>query len=132
MDGKLFRVTFERLLLLYSVPNLFSLNKIVVPDFVGKVSKVGIGGDKLLTNCVFSTPDLTKEKNIVAKTEGVSEVSDGLEDDLGLISDGLVGRGATVVLFGDVGEALNLFGEGSALDAESDARAINPNVLSYD
>jgi hypothetical protein len=60
------------------------------------------------------------------------EVSDGLEDDLGLISDGLVGRGAIVVPFGDVGEALNLLGEGSALGAESDARAINPNVLSYD
>jgi hypothetical protein len=132
VGGEFGRVTDEGVLLLDTVPGLFFLNEIVVPDFVGEVSEVGVGGDKLLASFVFPTPTLTEDKNIVAKAEGVTEVSDGLEDDLGLISDGLVGRGAIVVPFGDVGEAFNLFGEGAALGAEGDAGTIKPNVLSND
>jgi hypothetical protein len=43
VDGELCRVTDERVLLLDSVPSLFSLNEILVPDFVGKVSEVDVG-----------------------------------------------------------------------------------------
>ena len=90
VGSELGRVTDEGVLLLNTIPGLFVLNEIVVSDFVGEVSEVGVGRDKLLASVVFPAPTLTEDKNVVAKAEGVTEVSYGLEDDLGLISDGLV------------------------------------------
>ena len=104
MSGELGGVTDQSVLLLNAVPSLLSLNLFVLPDLVGEVSEVGVGGDELLEGLVLPLPGLAKNEDVVAEPEGITEVSYGLNDNLGLLSDGLVGRRAIVVPHGDVFE----------------------------
>jgi hypothetical protein len=130
MGSKLGWVTDEGVFLFDTVPGFLVLDKIMVPDFVGEVSEVGVGGNKLLATIILPAPALAEDKNVFPEAERITEVSDGLEDDLRLISDSLVGRGAIVIPFGYVSKGFHFIGEGAALGAEGDTWAINPDVFS--
>lgn len=88
--GELGRLGDECVLLLDTVPGLLVLDGLVLPDLLGKVSEVSVGRDKLGTLVVLPSPALTHDDDVVTSTEGVSKHSDGLEDHLRLLGDGLV------------------------------------------
>lgn len=115
--GELGSVSQEGVLLLDTIPGLFGGNFGVVPNLVGVVSEVGIGRNELLQSVVLPVPGLAHNNYVVAASEGISEVGNGSQGDLGLLSDGLVGGGSVVVPLGDIGNFLNLLGKGTCLGA---------------
>jgi hypothetical protein len=98
----------------------------------GKVSKVSIGRHKLTAGVVSPVEGLAHDKDVVSLSEGVSVVGNGLDDDLRLISDSLIGGGTVVIPVGNICEAGDLVGECAALGAEGEAGTINPKILSDD
>ena len=127
--GELGAVADKGVLLLNSVPGFFGFHRRVLPDLVGKVAEVGVGWHELRAAGVGPAPALAEHEDVVALAEGVAEVGHGLEDDLRLVSDRLVGARAIIVPFGDVSEAGDGLTEGAALGAQGDAGAVEPNVL---
>jgi len=119
-------------LLLDTVPGLLGGDFTLVPDLVGEVAEVGVGGDELLAVLVLPVKGLAHDQNVVTATERVGIVGDGLEDNLRFVGDGLVGGGAVVVPLGDVGEGGDLLGESAGLGAGVHAGAVDPDVLGDD
>jgi len=101
--------------LLNTVPGLFSDDVGVTPDLLGKVSEVGVCGDKLLTSVVLPVPGLAHDQNVVSTSEGVSVVGNWLENNFTLVSDGLVGAAAVVVPFWEVSERVHFVIKSSCL-----------------
>lgn len=101
-----------------------------VPDLICEVTEVSVAGDHLLVGGVFPSPGLAHNHDVVALTEGIGEVSDGLKVDLGVFSGGLITARAIVVPHGNVRKALDFRGESSALGTEGSTCAVKPDVLS--
>lgn len=96
------------------------------------MSKVCIRGNELGAGFVIPVEALAHDKDVISLSEGISVVSNGLDDDLRLVSDSLVGGGAIVVPVGDVLKAGDLVGKGAALGAEGETRSVDPDVFSDD
>jgi hypothetical protein len=80
----------KSILLLNTVPNFFLLYNRVVPDFIGIVSEVSVSGNELLASVVLPVPGLAHNKNVITTSEGVSVISNWLQNYLGLVSDSLI------------------------------------------
>lgn len=76
--------------LLNAVPALLILDFRGVPNLVGEVAEVSVGGDELLEGAIFPLPRLAVDHDVVASTEGIAEDSDGLEDNFRVLSASLV------------------------------------------
>jgi len=63
-----------------------------VEDLFGEMSEVGVG--RLHVDEVLISPDpgLAHDDDVVSFSEGVSAVEDWLQDDLGVVGGGLIGR----------------------------------------
>lgn len=79
----------ESVLLFDAVPRFFFCA--LVEDSACEVSEVCIGGDEVLEGAVLPHPALGEHEDVVAAAEWVREECDRLEDDLGVLRDGLVG-----------------------------------------
>ena len=88
--GELGRMLNEGVLLLNTVPGLFTLDSGLIPNLVSKVSEVGVGRDEFLAGVVLPVESLAHDDDVVTLAEWISEVRDWLEDDLGLLSHSLV------------------------------------------
>ena len=126
--GELGLCSNKGVFLLNSKPRL--LGKAIVENLLGVDSEVGVSRFKLLACGVLPFVGLTHHNNVLALSERIFVVGCGLHDDLGIISGSLVAGGAIVVPFGDIGDGVDLSFKSSALGTESDARAVNPDVLS--
>ena len=119
----------ERVFLLDAEPWLFV--EASVEDFLGVDPEVSVRWLKSLASAVGPFVSLGHDNDVVALSEWVSKVCDGLHDDLRIVSGRLVARRAIVVPLGDVSERFDFLDfKGSALGAESDAATIDPNILS--
>ena len=127
--GELCLCSDEGVLLLDAEPRL--LIQAGVEDFLGVNSEVCIGWFEILASAVCPFVGLRHDNDVVALSEWVSEVRDRSHDDLRVVSGGLVARRAIVVPLRDVGKGVDCALESSALGAQSDARAVNPDVFSY-
>jgi len=128
--GKFGRGGDKSILLLDSIPGL--LSEIRIPNLVSEMSEVGVGGDELLVGGVLPHVGLAEDHDVVALSEGVSVVGDGLEVNLRVLGSRHVAGGSIEVPHGDISERLNLLVEGSALSAEGDTRSVKPDVLGDD
>jgi hypothetical protein len=132
MSGELGMNTDESVFLFNAVPSFLFLDLRLVPHFVCVVSEVSVCRQQLLAGVVLPVPAFAEHEDVVAGAERITEVSDGLEDDLGLFRKSLVGRRAIVVPFGNVGKGVNWLRKSAAFRAEGDTGAIKPHVLSND
>ena len=80
----------QRVFLLNAVPALLIGDFSGVPNLGGEVAEVSVGGDELLEGAIFPLPRLAVDHDVVATAERIAEDSDGLEDDFGVLSAGLV------------------------------------------
>merc|ERR1712060_370606 len=104
--GELSLCTDESVLLLDSEPGL--LLGTGIEDLLGVVAEVSVGGLEFRAGSILPSESLGHDEDVVTLAEGVSEDSAWLHDDL-RVDGGL---------------------KSAALGAESDARAVNPDVLS--
>lgn len=74
--GKFGRGGDKSVLLLDSIPGL--LGEVRIPNLVGEMSEVGVGGDELLVGGVFPHVSLAEDHDVVSLSEGVSVVGDRL------------------------------------------------------
>lgn len=84
--------TEQGVFLLNAVPGCFIGDFSGVPNLVGKVAEVSVGRNELLEGAIFPLPRLAVDHDVVATAERIAEDSDGLEDDLRVLSAGLVAR----------------------------------------
>ena len=90
----------QSVFLLDTVPGL--LLETLVPNLSCKVSEVGVAGHEDLASAVLPVEGLAKDEDVVTFSEGVIEVGDGLEDDFGVLSHGLVSGRTIIVPLRDV------------------------------
>ena len=114
-------------LLLNAIPGLFLWA--LVEDALHMVAEVGVGRHELLTIAVLPSPSLGHHELVVALAEGIPVHCHGLHDDLGVVSGGLVAGGSVVVPLGKVSDRVDLVIDGTTFGAESDSRAVDPDVL---
>jgi len=89
----------KSILLLNAVPNFFLLYSRVLPNFISIVSEVSVCGNELLASVVLPVPGLAHNKNVITTSEGVSVVSNWLQNNFGLVSDSLISAGAVIIPF---------------------------------
>ena len=110
-----------------SKPRLFVRTS--VHNFLGVSSEIGVGRNKCRASSVSPLVCVGHDDDVVALSEGISVVGDGLHDDLRVVCLGLITGGTIVVPFGKLVNRSHLEVKGSALGAESDATSVNPDVL---
>jgi len=120
----------ESVLLLDTVPRL--LCSFSVKDFLGVNSEVCVCRLELCAGGVLPLVGLGHDEEVVSLSKGVTVHGHGLHDDLRVVRGGLVAGGAIVVPLGEVGDGVDGVIERSALGAEDDAAAVNPDVLGDD
>jgi len=96
------------------------------------MSEVGVSRDQLLVGGVLPHVGLTKDKDVVSLSEGVTVVGDRLEVNLTVLSGGHVARRSIKVPHRKVSQGLNFLVESAALSAEGHTRSIKPDVLGND
>ena len=75
--------------MLNSEPGLFS--RCSIEDLLGEVSEVGVGRFKLLEFSISPHESLSEDDDVTSRSERISEVSNGLHDNFGVVGRGLVG-----------------------------------------
>jgi len=113
--GELGKSAKKSVLLLYTEPWLFSGNLRTLKDFGSEVSEVGVVGSQCSEAASLPDEALAHDEHVVTLTEGITEVRDRLQDDLGVLSGCLISGGAVVVPLGKVCERGDLMVEGLAL-----------------
>jgi len=113
--SELGRLGNKSVFLLDTVPSLLLGDFLMVPNLFGVVSEVGVCGDEFLASLVLPVEALTDDKNVVLSSEGISVDPDGLQNDLRLLSGGLVAGRSIVVPFGQFRDVLNRAIESASL-----------------
>lgn len=126
------RLLEESVLLLDTVPCLLGFDLWIIPDIHGKMSEVCVRWHEILPGIVLPSECLAHDDDVVTSSEGIPEESDWLEDNLGHLGHGLVSAGAIVVPLGEVLDLCHLLGECAGLGSKTNARSIDPNILSDD
>lgn len=88
--GELRVLRDKSILLLDSIPGSLSFDLGVVPDAHCVVSEVGVGRDELGAGVILPVEAFAHNKDVIALSEGVPVVGDGLEDNFRLVGDSLV------------------------------------------
>jgi len=126
--GGEFRFDCDQLVfLLNAEPRLFVSASI--KDFLSMDAEVGVGWLENLAGTVGPLVGVAHDEDVVATAEGVLEDGDGAHDDLRVIGVGLVARRTIIVPLGALLDGSDLALQSSALRAERDATAVNPDVL---
>ena len=120
----------EKSVFLFDSEPRFLLGK-SIKDLGGVNSEVGVSGDELLIGSVSPGVGLTENHDVVSSSEGIREEEARLEDDLRVLSSGLVSGGSIVIPVRKILDILRNSSESSGLRSHSHG-SINPDVLSDD
>ena len=125
--GELCLCSDEGVFLFNSEPGL--LFRVGVEDLLCVDSEVGVCWLELLARAILPLVRLSHDDDVLALSEGISVVAHRSHDDLRVVGGRLVAGGAIIVPLGNIGQRVDLAFERSALGAEGDAAAVNPDVL---
>jgi len=117
----------KRVFLLDTVPRL--LLRTGIEDFLGVDAEVSVGRHQLLAGAVLPSVGLSHDHHVIALAEGVAEDSNRLHDDLRIVGGSLIAGRTIVVPIRNVLDSIDSALKSSALGAESNAGAIDPDVL---
>ena len=81
----------EGVLLLNTVPSLFTLNFRIFPDLIGEVSEVSVCRHEFFEGLIRPVECLAHDNDVITTAEGVTEHSDRLENNFRIFGDSLVG-----------------------------------------
>lgn len=100
-----------------------------IEDFLSVNAEVGVSGDEILASCISPSVGVAHDKEVLASAERIAEDRDGAKDDLRVVGGSLIARRAIIVPLRDLVDRLDATFDSSALGAEGDATAVNPNIL---
>ena len=81
----------EGVLLLNTVPSLFTFNFRIFPDLISEVSEVSVCRHEFFEGLIIPAEGLAHDNDIITTADGVTEHSDRFEYNFRIVGDSLVG-----------------------------------------